>query len=219
MRMSCFNIDRQALNFCKAKWQQCILPIFCSSLRARESRSSCTSFSKIHGSQRTDRRVLHFHGCFVGKEMVLHGHWEKLSEYPSYRVKKIRSAVSLVEECGTLGSLRLFRSCGEFPYCFAIDWMRRERRAAWILGFRFTNMYTYAAKQHSARECIVPRSLSIPFRSITMTTSLDHSVSYLLFQPPPPSARFVVVVVVVLFFVVVFCCCCCHFGLCLFCCL
>ena len=43
-----------------------------------------------------------------------------------------------------------------------------------------------------------------------MTTSLDHSVSYLLFQPPPPSSR-VVVVVVVLFCLFVFCC---HFCLC-----
>ena len=60
MMMSCVNTDRQALNFCDAKWQQCIQPVFCSSLRARESRSSCTVFSNIRGSQRTDRRVLHF---------------------------------------------------------------------------------------------------------------------------------------------------------------
>ena len=45
-----------------------------------------------------------------------------------------------------------------------------------------------------------------------MTTSLDHSVSYLLFQPPPPLP--VLLLLLLLLFVVVLFVFCCHFGLC-----
>lgn len=102
MRMSCVNIDRQALNFCDAKWQQCILPISCSSLRARESRSSCTMFLKIRGSQRTDRRVLHFHGCFVGKEMILHGHVQNFRSTPHIVLRKLDRLFHLWRNVGHL---------------------------------------------------------------------------------------------------------------------
>jgi len=55
-------------------------------------------------------------------------------------------------------------------------------------------------------------SKDVSIRSIIMITSLDHSVSYLLFEVPPlHSSRFVVVVVVLLLFLfglfVYFCCC------------
>ena len=56
-------------------------------------------------------------------------------------------------------------------------------------------------------------SKDVSIRSIIMITSLDHSVSYLLFEVPPlHSSRFVVVVVVVVVLgwfglFVYFCCC------------
>ena len=50
---------------------------------------------------------------------------------------------------------------------------------------------------------------SVSLRSIIMTTSLDHSVSYLLFQPPPPPP----VLLLLLFVFVCWLVFCCHFGL------
>ena len=47
--------------------------------------------------------------------------------------------------------------------------------------------------------CFNPLPLSVSLRSIIMITSLDHSVSYLLFQPPPPPP------VLLLLFLFLFC--------------
>ena len=73
-------------------------------------------------------------------------------------------------------------------------------------------------KKKERSSCFNPLPLSVSLRSIIMITSLDHSVSYLLFQPRP-LLPFCCCFVLFCFLFCLFVCFCCHFGLCLFCCL